>query len=289
MADSGASLIGVALQDARLFSVWTTAASVLALAAFWRLVHSCFDLAVLAQHPILGRLKSNEGRNTAVLAGHFTTVTNAVVCVAAAIPVARAKLVANDWSLGALLPLWYRPLGLSPPFPGSGAFYLSLAAYCLQSFFFYAVRVAHGSAGAGDRTVLAQRMLLFLVASSLCVANFVPELTLAVLLLEVPSPFVALWQALLDCRARSDPFFGISGCAAVVAIMKFRLTFFGFILVCTMSHPQAGKLSGSRSWILLLLIVLMITYVVHFVRLCREVKRYARDKEDVEALRHRRQ
>jgi len=277
----GYSLPDIKTPDVRLLSAWAIIATVLALAALWQLVNTCFQLGVLAHSPKLGRLKQSESRSPAVLAGHFTSVANAVVCVAAFLPVAIQRLEAGGWSPGALLPLWSRPLAIGPPLPGTSTFYLSLAAYCLQTSLASAERVVNGATG--ERLVLLQRVLLFLLASSICMVECVPELSLAVLLLEVPSPFVALWQALQDFRLRSDPLYGGSGYVAVFAILKWRLILFGGCVVCAISHAEARKKLGGdrqRCHMMILCIALLAAYGAHFARLCREVNRIGQDNKE---------
>lgn len=278
---AGIVIPDVKAPDVRLLSVWATIAAVCALAVLWRLVHHCFQLGVLARSPKLGRLKSSEGRSPRVLAGHFTAVANVAVCIAAYLPAARQRLAADAWSPGALLPLWSRPLAIGPPLPGTSTFYLSLAGYCLHAALLAAERLASGVSS--ERMVLLQRTLLFLLAASICMVEWVPELALALLLLEVPSPFVALWQALQDFRLRSDPLFSVSGVVAVTSILKLRLIIFGLCLVCAVSHPEVRQKlwgDGHRFLALLACIALFTSYAVHVSRLYRDLRREWLDARD---------
>jgi len=267
-------LPGVTTPDVRLLSAWATFTAVLALAALWRLVHNCFQLGVLARSPKLGRLKLYDGKSPRVLAGHFTSVANAVVCVAAYLPAAHERLAADGWSPGALLPLWSRPLAVGPPLLGTGTFYLSLAGYCLHASLLAVERYASGVTT--ERMALVQRALLFLLAASTCMVDCVPELTFAFLLLEVPSPFVALWQALQDFQLRSDPLFGVASFISVLSILQCRLVIFGLCLACAICHGEVRqKLTGDGQRFLMLscCLALFTTYWIHFTRLCRELHR----------------
>lgn len=261
----------IKVTDVRLLSAWTTIASILALTALWRLVHTCFEFAVLARSPKLGRLKSSESRSPRVLAGHFTAVANAVVCMAAFLTAAQARLAAAGWSPGALIPLWSRPLSIGPPLPGTSLFYLSLAAYCLHASFVAAERATCDVAT--ECMVLLQLVLLFLLASSACMVEFVPELALTFLLLEVPSPLVALFHALRDFGLHLEPTFRVTGFLAVVVSIKLRLLACGFCLACAMLHPDAwGKLDGPRLFILSLCVALVATYGVQAARLFHDFR-----------------
>jgi len=267
--------------DVRLLSAWATIASVLALAVLWRLVHHCFQLCVLARSPKLGRLKSYEARSPRVLAGHFTCVANAVVCLAAYMPAAQGKLAAAGWSLGALLPLSSRPLAIGPPLPGTGTFYLSLAAYCLHASLLSVERIAGGVAM--ERMALLQRTLLFLLASSVCMVECVPEVALALLLLELPSPCMALWQALQDFRLRSEPVPLVASACALFGIFMCRLVIFGLCIICAIAHPEASKKlwHEKRYFEIGLCVALLVVYVVHFARLSREVRKGMQDSKEV--------
>lgn len=271
----------VASPNIQLCSAWATVATILALTASWRLAHHCFQFGVLTRSPWLGRVKPSDGRSPRVLAGHFTSVANAVVCIVAYASAARQRLAADSWSSGALFPLWSRPLAIGPPPPGTSIFYLSLAAYCLNTSVLSAERLASGATA--EQLVLLQRVLLFLLASSACMAESVPELTLTLLLLEVPSPFGAMWQVMLDFRARTVrgcgelgiPILGVLGGAAVLTATMFRFILFGLCLGCTIFHPDAHqKLWGNheRIFTICLCIALLVTYVVSFVRLSREIR-----------------
>lgn len=262
-------------EEPGIFSAWATFTTVLALAALWRLVHACFSLGILAHSPQLGRLRFPDGRCPTVLADHFASLANAVVCLAAAAPAARRRLAASDWSLGALFPLWSRPLAVGPSLPGTSTFYLSLAAFCLHSSILAGERVFRGG-GAAERAALLQRALLLLVAASMCTSECAVELSLVTLLLEIPSPFISLWEALKDFRAHSDPFFGVVGYAAVFAILKTRLAVFGFCLVCCIAHPNARQqlwASAPKRHVLILCIALFVAYAFHFASLLRDVRR----------------
>lgn len=216
-----------------------------------------------------------------MLAGHFTSVANAVVCLAAFMPAARQRLAADSWSLGALFPLWSHPLAIGPPLSGTCVFYLSLAGYCLHASLIAAERCAAGVTA--ERMVLLQRFLVFLLASSVCMVEQVPELALVLLLFEVPYPFVAMMQALQDFRLRSDPLYRVASIGAVFGIGKCRLMMFGFSLACTISHPEFWQKLGGvgcRQLAFSLYIGLFVTYAVHFARLCREMQRDAQDAKD---------
>lgn len=264
--------------DVRLLSAWATLATVLALTALWRLVHESFQLGVLARSPKLGRLSVSEGRSPTVVAGHFTSVANAVVCLAAFFPAAEQRLSADGWSIGALFPLWSRPLSMGPPMSGTSLFYLSLAAYCLYAAFISAERILAGASS--ERLALLQRMLLFVLASSACMVEFVPQLSLALLLLEVPSPFVALWQALQDFRVRTDPGYGVAGGIAVVCIVKCRLLYFGVCFMMIWFHTEATTIISARPqrlFLLFLCFASLISYGVQAAYLGRDVRRAFQD------------
>lgn len=277
----GITLPEVKARDVRLLSIWATVASVIALTALWRLVHSCFYLGVLARSPKLGRVKLPDGRSPTVVAAHFTSVVNAVVCLAAYAPATWERIAADGWSLGALFPSWSRPLAIGPAVPGTNAFYLSLAAYCLHACLVDAERVVHGAST--EQTALIQRMLLFVVVVFVCMVDFVPEVSLALLLLEVPSPFVALSQALQDFRASSDPHFGVASGAAVFCILKLRFIVFGACLCCALCHQDRQKLETSlpREFMLTLCCTLLCFYIQEFYRVWRDMRRASQDVKQV--------
>lgn len=284
---AGAAIPDVKTPDVRLLSAWAILATVLALAVMWRLVHNCFQLGVLARSPKLGRLDKSEGRSAGVLASHFSSVANAVVCLTSYLTAAQQRVAADGWSLGALFPLSSRRLAIGPPLSGTSTFYLSLAGFCLHASVLAAERAARGVAV--ERMALLQRSLLLLLASSVCMVEHVPELALVLLLMEVPSPFVALWQALQDFRLRSDPLYGISGVAAVFMIALCRLFVFGLCLGCAISHPEARQKLSKRWFMLSLEMSLLVAYAVHFARLCRDLCRDMQDAKDPrEATRTRR-
>jgi len=264
--------------DIRLLSVWSVLASVLALGVLWRVVHTCFQLGVLARSPKLGRLKSSDGRSPRVLAGHLTSVANAVVCLAAYLPAAERRLAADAWSLGALFPVWSRPLAIGAPLLGTDTFYLSLAGYCLHSSLLAMERMASGNST--DNLVLLQRVLLLLLCASVCMVEFVPELALILLLLEVPSPFAALWQTVQDFQMQADPLYNAAGLSGVITTALFRIALFGFSLVCIVLHPDARQkimCCGWRLSTLSLCACLLVTHGVHLTHLCRPM---CRDRQE---------
>lgn len=216
-----------------------------------------------------------------MLASHLTSVANAVVCLVGFFAAAQQRLVAAGWSLGAFYPVWSRPLAIGPPLTGTTYFYLSLAGYCLHASVLGAERAACGSTP--DHVVLLQRFLLLLAAASACMVAYVPELAMVFLLLEVPSPFVALWHTLQDFRLNSIPLSQSAGMAVVFSILKCRVMTFGFSLVCAISHPDAwAKLTagGQRFMTTFLCLPLLVSYGVHFAQLSHDVHRQLRDAKD---------
>lgn len=268
--------------DLRLLSPWAIIATVLALTALWRLVHNSFQLGVLARAPKWGRLSVSDGRSPTVIAGHFTSVANAVVCLAAFAPAAQQRLAADGYSLGAVFPLWSRPLAMAPPTPGIGLFFLSLSAYCLHAALIAAERIMAGASS--EHLALFQRLLLFILAASVCMVESVPQLALALLLLEVPSPLVGLWQSLQDFRARSDNGFAAAGVVAVFGIVKCRLVLFGLCVMIAIHHPDAKKkfeASAQRFIFMLLCFVLFTCYLVDSVYFSRDVRRASQDAKQL--------
>lgn len=254
--------------DLVLLSVWTTVAAVLALLAFWHLVFVFFQFGIVSNACHLARLKRSDGRNPSVLANHLCSVANAVVCCAVALPVMHERVTSLS-SFGALFPLWSRPLAITPVSVETRAFYLSLASYCTHACLW-----GYESAiGFADQLVLAQLAILAFLAACMCMVDFVPEVTLAMLMLEVPSPFLGLWRILVDFRARSDPCFACTGVLLVVSIAKLRLLLFGTCLVCTIGHPDRSQLDGTRYFMLFLCIALYALYIEHFWQIYEDVRR----------------
>mmetsp|Transcript_47537 Transcript_47537/g.85827 ORF Transcript_47537/g.85827 Transcript_47537/m.85827 type:complete len:303 (+) Transcript_47537:171-1079(+) len=266
MEDAAASK--VVDSDLVLLSGWTTIAAVLALLAFWHLVFVFFHFGIISNACHLARLKRSDGRNPSALANHLCSVANAVVCCAVALPVYRERVTSLS-SLGALFPLWSRPLAITPVSAGTRAFYLSLASYCTHACLWG----YESAVGFADQLVLAQHATLALLAACMCMVDFVPEMTLAMLMLEVPSPFWALWRILVDFRARSDPCFCGTGILLVANIVKLRLLLFGACLVCTITHPDARQFDGTRYLMLFVCIVLYALYVDHFWEIYEAVHR----------------
>lgn len=254
--------------DLVLLSVWTIVAAVLVLLTFWHLVFVFFHLGIISNATHLARLKRSDGRNPSTLANHLCSVANAVVCCAVALPVYVDHASSSSF-LGALLPLWSRPLAIAPLCAGTRAVHLSLAAYCAHAFLLgyeSAVEIA-------DHLVLGQRALLALLAACVCMVDFVPEVSLAMLMLEVPSPFWALWRCLIDFRACSDQSFSAVAVLLVGAIVKLRLLFFGACLICTIGHPDCGQFDGTRYWLLFLCLTIYALYLVHFVKIYGDAHR----------------
>lgn len=250
-----------------VLSFWATSAAVFALLAFWHLVHAFFHFGIISNASHLARLKKSDGRSPLVLANHLCSVANAVVCCAVALPLYYEN-IKGAGSLGVLVPLWNRPLAMTP-LVASSTFYLSLAAYCTHAF----IWGLDTAVGLADQLALAQHAVLALLACGMCMVNFVPEICLAMLMLEVPSPFLALSRVLVDFRARSDCFFAATGIVLLSAIVKLRVLLFGACIFCTIGHPDIGQLNGARYFILLLCLIVYVLYVTHLMKIAGELQR----------------
>merc|ERR1719498_1491653 len=134
-----------------------------------------------------------------------------------------------------------------------------------------------------DNLVLLQRLLLLSLCASTCMVEFVPELALLLLLLEVSSPFTALWQTVQDFQMQADPLYNAAGLSAVITTALFRIALFGFSLGCIVLHPDARHkimCCGWRLSMLSLCACLLVTHGVHWTHLCRPMCRERPDTKE---------
>lgn len=274
VADAGKALPVVAAPNVELFAMWSAVGTILALAAFWRLVHHGFQLGLVSKMPKLGREKSSDGRSPRVLAGHCTSALNALICLAAWLPLAKQQLSAASWSPGALFPVWSKLLTISPPPLGASAFLICLSGYSLNALLLSIERLVAGSSA--ERAVCLQRGLVFVASGLVCCFAYVPEIALMLLLLEVPSPIVAAWHAIGDLRARVDPSLDVVGGVAVVAVLKVRILMFGLCMVFALTHHNWYRVLCHDTYRFLMTascVALLVSYTVSFVRLAKDVRR----------------
>lgn len=255
-------------------SGWTSTSALLMLVVVWSLFYASVHLAVLASKPHLARLKPSDCRSPGMLAGHLAAIFNAVTCIA----MATCWLHVSEASgpLGGLLPGAHKPFLYEMPPLGTGIFYLIYAAYCV----FHVLFVVTGSWPI-DHMNLMHYVFSALAAMLILSDHFVREVGPFLLLLEAPTPFLALHAIFTSFRVEDGPWFQINMILLVAVFFCCRIMLFGSWILWFVTHPDISQLmaKGSRAVTFLLLVKIFMLQLAWFSKIVTRVRRDAQNQE----------